>query len=118
MRPQSIALLLRARTHLKAFTDALIAAGIPFRVGGGAGFYRQPAVRLIASLLQFLQDPEDRSAAAHIWENPVLGIGYWGWKPGCTALRKRRMVIDHRKTGGAGSSSLTLYPFDCHNVST
>ncbi len=78
VRPTSMALLLRARTRLRVFTDALLAVGVPFRVSGGAGFYREPVVRLITSLLQFLQDPEDRTAAAHLWEHPVLGVGYWG----------------------------------------
>lgn len=69
-----LALLLRARTHLPAFATALEAAGIPYTVRGGTGFFRQPVVRLVASLLQFLLDPEDRNAAIHLLDSPLVGI--------------------------------------------
>ena len=72
--PRQIALLLRSRTHLPIFTAALHEAGVPFKVGGGSGFFRQPAVRLIASLLRLLDDPEDRNAAAHVIESPLVGL--------------------------------------------
>src|SRR3712207_7886194 len=49
--PRNIALLLRARTHLAIFAQALEDAGVPYRVGGGSGFFRQPPVRLLSSLL-------------------------------------------------------------------
>jgi superfamily I DNA/RNA helicase len=72
--PTTIALLLRQRTHLPVFAAALEAAGVPYTVGGGSGFFRQPAVRLLGSLLQLLRDPEDRAAAAHILESPLVGL--------------------------------------------
>lgn len=73
-RASDLALLLRARTHLPAFLDALEQAGVPYRVNGGSGFFRQPAVRLLASLLGLLLDPEDRNAAVHVLESPLVGL--------------------------------------------
>ena len=74
MRPSEIAILLRARTNLPVFTAALDAVGIPYIVGGGSGFFRQPAVRLVASLLHLLGDPQDAAAATHVLESPLVGL--------------------------------------------
>lgn len=73
-RASDMALLLRARTHLPAFLAALEQAGVPYRVNGGSGFFRQPAVRLLASLLGLLLDPGDRNAAVHVLESPLVGL--------------------------------------------
>ena len=72
--PRQMALLLRARTHLPIFLAALQEAGVPYTVGGGSGFFRQPVVRLVASLLRLLVDPEDRAAAVHVLESPLIGL--------------------------------------------
>ncbi len=69
-----IALLMRARTHLPTFTAALREAGVPYVVGGGSGFFHRPVVRLVASLLQFLVDPDDNFAATHLLESPLVGL--------------------------------------------
>ncbi|MDQ5851412.1 MAG: ATP-dependent helicase [Chloroflexota bacterium] len=74
LRPSEMALLLRARTHLSAFTAALEAADVPYILNSGSGFFRQPAVRLVASLLQLLLDPEDHGAAVHVLESPLIGV--------------------------------------------
>jgi len=39
-----IALLLRRRTHFGAYQSALMAAGIPFRVAKGVGFWQRPEI--------------------------------------------------------------------------
>ena len=72
--PADIALLLRQRTHLRSFAAALQVAGVPFVAGGGTGFFRQPAVRLVASLLDLLADPESGAAAVHVLESPLVGL--------------------------------------------
>src|SRR5919205_279673 len=74
VRPREIAVLMRARTHLATFLAALEAAGVPYTTGGGSGFFRQPSVRLVASLLQLLVDPDDDLAATHVLESPLVGL--------------------------------------------
>ncbi|HEX6288867.1 MAG TPA: ATP-dependent helicase [Herpetosiphonaceae bacterium] len=71
---RDMAVLLRSRTNLTALMDALHAAGVPFEISGGSGFYLHWAVRSTASLLRLLADPADRPALAHVLESPLIGI--------------------------------------------
>jgi superfamily I DNA/RNA helicase len=74
MRPRAIALLLRQRTHLRTFAAALEEAGVPFSASGGTGFFEEGAVRLVASLLELVADPESGAAAVHVLESPLVGL--------------------------------------------
>jgi len=56
---KDIAILIRNRTHLGVYEDALRAADIPFLVLGGTGFYAEDEVQYLHSLLKFLIDPTD-----------------------------------------------------------
>ena len=56
---RDIAILIRSRTHLPVIEDALLEADIPFIVLGGTGFYSEPEVQHLCSLLSFLIDPTD-----------------------------------------------------------
>jgi ATP-dependent helicase/nuclease subunit A len=56
---KDIAILIRSRTHLPDIEGALLEAGIPFIVLGGTGFYSEPEVQHLCSLLSFLIDPTD-----------------------------------------------------------
>jgi ATP-dependent helicase/nuclease subunit A len=56
---KDIAILIRSRTHLPDIEDALLEADIPFVVLGGTGFYSEPEVQHLCSLLSFLIDPTD-----------------------------------------------------------
>ena len=66
-----MAILLRSRTHLSAFEDALRNKEIPFVVVKGIGFYNAPEVAIMKSLLFFLIDPSDDYSLVNILRSPL-----------------------------------------------
>ena len=58
-RWHDMALLIRSRTHLSAYSAALQQAGIPFVVHGGRGLLTRPEVREAIDLLAAVTDPGD-----------------------------------------------------------
>ncbi len=71
-----IAILLRSRTHLSLFEDALRQVGIPFVVIKGIGFYQSPEVAMLRDLLFFLIDQKDDYSLFNILRSPLFGISY------------------------------------------
>ncbi len=69
-----IGILFRSRQSLPALEDALRAAGIPFLVCGGTGFYQEPEVRYVIKLATALVDPFDSLALYATLRGPVFGI--------------------------------------------
>jgi ATP-dependent helicase/nuclease subunit A len=69
-----IAILLRKRTHLDYFTDALCRNGIPYIAVGGTGFYAEPEVSHLKSLLSFLVDPADSFALYALLRGPLFAL--------------------------------------------
>jgi ATP-dependent helicase/nuclease subunit A len=68
---QDCAILLRTRTHLQAYEEALRRFGIPFVTLGGVGFYRAQEVQDVICLLRFLADPRDDLALATVLRSPL-----------------------------------------------
>ncbi len=71
-----IAILLRKRTHLGIFEDALRREGIPFIVLKGIGFYDEPEVAVLRELLSFIVDPMDNYSLFCLLRSPLFGIDY------------------------------------------
>jgi len=71
-----MAILLRRRTHLSLFEDALRRQGIPFIVVKGIGFYDEPEVALLRELLFLLIDPMDDYSLFCLLRSPLFGIDY------------------------------------------
>jgi ATP-dependent exoDNAse (exonuclease V) beta subunit len=69
-----IALLLRTRTRLKEFEDALRRHDIPFVVAGGIGFFQQQEVYDLANLLRVLVDHRQDIALAGVLRSPLLSF--------------------------------------------
>jgi ATP-dependent helicase/nuclease subunit A len=69
-----IAILMRKRTHLDILTDALSRHGIPFITVGGGGFFSEPEVCHLKSLLTFLVDPTDGFALYALLRGPLLSV--------------------------------------------
>ncbi|MDR2005628.1 MAG: UvrD-helicase domain-containing protein, partial [Acidaminococcales bacterium] len=61
-----MAILLRARTHLAAYTDALDAAGAPYSLIDGQGFFETAEITDMLNLLRFLEN--------HLRDLPLLGL--------------------------------------------
>ncbi len=69
-RPSQVALLLRSRTDLSLYTQALGAVGLPYTVGGGDGLFERPEVGDALSLLRLLADPLDDLALVSVLRSP------------------------------------------------
>ncbi|HAK87843.1 MAG TPA: hypothetical protein DCP24_01985 [Nitrospiraceae bacterium] len=70
------AILLRNRTHLSVFEDALQKENIPYVVVKGIGFYSSTEVGILRSILFFLIDPLDDYSLLNVLRSPLFGIGY------------------------------------------
>lgn len=75
-RYEDMAVLLRSRTHLAVFEDALRREGIPFIILKGIGFYNAPEVSIIKSMLFFLIDPLDDYSLFNILRSPAFALDY------------------------------------------
>ena len=70
---RDIAILVRTRTGIRRYTDALDRAGIPYHFDSGQGFYRRPEIRDFAHLLMALADPSDLLALVATLKSPLAG---------------------------------------------
>lgn len=73
-RFEDITILIRARTHLASYEEALRRHAIPFVVVGGTGFYSAPETVLLKQLVQFLANPSDSLSLYGIMRSPLLGF--------------------------------------------
>ncbi len=71
-RPSDIAILLRARTRLKAYEDSLLHFKVPFETVGGFGFYRRPEVYDVVNLLEFLAAPANDLSLLGLLRSPFF----------------------------------------------
>lgn len=71
-----MAILLRSRTHLSIFEDALRKENIPFVVVKGIGFYNSPEICILKDILFFLIDPLDDYSLFNILRSPLFSIEY------------------------------------------
>jgi ATP-dependent helicase/nuclease subunit A len=71
-----MAILIRNRTHLSVFEDALRKEGVPFVVVKGIGFYNSPEICLLRDIVFFLIDPMDDYSLFNILRSPLFSIGY------------------------------------------
>ena len=69
-----IAILLRTRTRLKDFEQALRRREIPFVVAGGIGFYQQQEIYDLVNLLRVLVDSRQDIAFAGALRSPLLSF--------------------------------------------
>lgn len=76
-----MAVLLRRRTHLGLFEDALRRHGIPFVVLKGIGFYDEPETAALRELVCFVTDPRDSYSLFCVLRSPLFSLGYKGlWR--------------------------------------
>jgi len=73
-RYMDIAVLLRRRTHLKKYEDALRQHNIPFVVVKGIGFYQEPEVAMLRALVYFLSNPKDDYSLYILLKSPLFMI--------------------------------------------
>jgi ATP-dependent helicase/nuclease subunit A len=69
-----IAILLRAKTRLHDFEDALTRYGIPYRVHGGLGFFERQEIIDLSNLLSFLSDEDDDLSLYGVLRSPYFSF--------------------------------------------
>ena len=73
--PQHIAILSRTKLNVGPVTDALLEAGIPFKLVGGVGFYDAPEIRDALAWLRLLADPFNSHALTRALQSATIGAG-------------------------------------------
>lgn len=71
-----MAVLLRKRTHLAVFENALRKEKIPFIAVKGIGFYNEPEVAILRELLLFIIDPSDDYSLFCVLRSPLFDLDY------------------------------------------
>ncbi len=69
-----VAVLFRRLTQIGPYERALRAAGLPFRLARGGGFYQAPEVRDLGELAATLFDPSDALAWAALLRSPLCAV--------------------------------------------
>jgi len=67
-----IAVLIRKRTHLRAYEEALRKYGIPYITVKGVGFYQEPEVAMLRALITFLSNPGDDYSLYIVLKSPLF----------------------------------------------
>ncbi|MEO0092178.1 MAG: UvrD-helicase domain-containing protein [candidate division WOR-3 bacterium] len=73
-RFEDIAILLRRRTHLTRYENALRKYNIPFVIVKGAGFYDSPEIAILISLVNFLSDPTRNYDLYVVLKSPLFAL--------------------------------------------
>jgi ATP-dependent helicase/nuclease subunit A len=71
-----MAVLLRRRTHLGLFEDALRKEGVPFIVLKGIGFYEEPETAMLREFVSFMVDPSDDYSLFCLLRSPLFSLDY------------------------------------------
>jgi ATP-dependent exoDNAse (exonuclease V) beta subunit len=69
-----MAILFRRLTQIGPYERALRAAGVPYRLARGGGFYQAPEVRDLGELVATLFDPADAVAWAALLRSPMCAV--------------------------------------------
>ena len=75
VRPDGIAILVRASFQMRAFEDRFLTIGLPYRVIGGPRFYERQEIRDAMAYFRVAVSPDDGLAFERIVNVPKRGIG-------------------------------------------
>jgi len=75
IRPDGIAILVRASHQMRAFEDRFLTIGLPYRVIGGPRFYERQEIRDAMAYFRVAVSPDDGLAFERIVNVPKRGIG-------------------------------------------
>lgn len=71
----AMAVIYRTNAQSRALEDALVSAGIPYRIFGGLKFYDRKEIKDILAYLRILLNPDDSQAVLRVINTPPRGIG-------------------------------------------
>lgn len=90
LRWKDFAVLYRSNQLSRQVEQALMSAGIPYRLVGGQQFFQRREVKDAVAYLKLLENPRDDQSVLRILAAPPRGIG-----PKAVKELKRRRVEDH-----------------------
>jgi ATP-dependent helicase/nuclease subunit A len=73
-RYMDMAILLRKRTHLKKYEEALRQYNIPYVAVKGIGFYQEPEIAMLRALVFFFSNPRDDYSLYTVLKSPLFNI--------------------------------------------
>ena len=102
----SIAIFYRTNAQSRAIEDALVYAGIPYKIFGGLKFYDRKEIKDILAYLRMLINPDDGQSFLRIINTPPRGIGSvtvsnienLAYKEGISLLKATRLIADQVKS--------------------
>lgn len=71
---RDIAIILRARTYLNNYLEALEQAGVPYEVSTADAFFTRPEILDAIHLVQVCLDPADELSLVRVLLSPVVGL--------------------------------------------
>ncbi|MHC5011141.1 MAG: UvrD-helicase domain-containing protein [Planctomycetota bacterium] len=112
-----IAILLRARTDLETYEEALLAAKIPFRTHKGRGYFLTEEIGDLLHVLRALHDPADTFALACAMTGPTVGAtdgDLLRWFPDSREADRDRLepwrrFLREADAGGTHASAASTY---------
>ena len=116
LRSEECALLVRSRSHLEIWEDALWRADLPFVTAAGVGFFQRREIYDLAALLAFLHDARNDIALATVLRSPLFALSDAGlvaiagfrrgglWK----ALRDRAEAPAHEDDRQAAAAAVEV----------
>src|SRR6056297_2327384 len=75
VKPDKIAILVRASHQMRAFEDRFLTIGLPYRVIGGPRFYERMEIRDAMAYFRLVTSPADDLAFERIVNTPKRGLG-------------------------------------------
>ena len=75
IRPDGIAILVRASHQMRAFEDRFLTIGLPYRVIGGPRFYERMEIRDAMAYFRLTVSPADDLAFERVVNTPKRGLG-------------------------------------------
>jgi len=70
-----MAVLYRTNAQSRAFEEACMQAGLPYRLVGGVKFYERKEIKDLLAFLRIIQNPEDEVSLERVVNIPPRGIG-------------------------------------------
>ncbi len=74
-RRDDCAVLYRSNAQSRVLEEALLRAGVPYRVYGGHRFYERMEIRNALAYLRLVSNPEDDAAFERVVNTPTRGVG-------------------------------------------
>ena len=114
IRPDGIAILVRASHQMRAFEDRFLTIGLPYRVIGGPRFYERMEIRDAMAYFRVVVSPEDDLAFERIVNTPKRGLGDKAQATiqklaranGVSLVEGARLAVETGALGGKGAKEL------------